>query len=384
MHVLLTIASLSRSGGGTSRAVVETARHLAENDCTVTILAFQEGKQINVDASSAHLSLRTVEKGSGLWHAPANLLRFRGRLREAMDTKAPTVVHDNGIWRPVNHIVSSLAQEMNVPRVVSTHGMLEPWSVRHKSLKKRIAWWAYQRGDLSCADVLHATAESEAHSLRELNVDTPVLIAPNGVTLPENRDEPKARDGDRICLFLSRIHRVKGLVNLVEAWSRVQPPEWEVHIAGPDENGHKKEVQRRIQERGLSSSFTFLGPVQGAQKDEVFRRSDLFVLPTHSENFGIVVAEALSYGIPVITTNGAPWHDLEEYDCGWWVDVGVDPLAEALEEALHIPAREREAMGRRGRRLVEQKYTWSRVAESLQETYRWVLGRAGRPECVTS
>ena len=120
----------------------------------------------------------------------------------------------------------------------------------------------------------------------------------------------------------------------------------------------------------------------GEEKDILFRDADLFILPTFSENYGVVVAEALSYGIPVITTKGAPWEGLVSYHCGWWVDIGVEPLAKALREAVSLSGYERRAMGARGRQLVEARYAWSSVAMDMKAVYEWTLGGGRAPSCV--
>ncbi len=385
MQVIMTIASLDRDAGGTSRAVAATARHLAQVGCAVTLLSFDRGRPALDVEDESSLTVQRVEKGRQFWEVPGDLRRFGRKLKATIDRDRPAVIHDNGIWLPVNHRVAQIARETGVPRLVSTHGMMEPWSLNHKSLKKRLAWKLYQKRDLKDADVLHATAEEEAETLRHAGFDQPIAIAPNGIELPSEGLSPvvgKSSSDPSVCLFLSRIHKVKGLINLVEAWSQLRPGGWKVVVAGPDEDGHKSEVQRHARNHGVESDFDFVGPVAGEQKEHLFRHADMFVLPTHSENFGIVVAEALSYGVPVITTRGAPWRDLERHDCGWWIDIGADPLAQALQEAVGLSRADRQAMGARGRTLVEQKYTWPRVAKRLKQTYAWMVGQCDKPECA--
>jgi glycosyltransferase involved in cell wall biosynthesis len=131
----------------------------------------------------------------------------------------------------------------------------------------------------------------------------------------------------------------------------------------------------------LDASVVFAGAVAGAQKAALYRDADLFVLPTFSENFGLVVAEALSYGVPVITTRGAPWADLETHGCGWWIDTGVEPLVAALRAATALTDSERQAMGERGRAYV-QRYDWDAIAAQTLALYRWVLGQGERPGFV--
>ena len=110
--------------------------------------------------------------------------------------------------------------------------------------------------------------------------------------------------------------------------------------------------------------------------------ADLFVLPTHSENFGIAVAESLAYGCPVITTKAAPWQDLQNHGCGWWIDNDINALSAALVEAIRLPEQERLAMGKRGRQLMEEKYAWKNVAENMTNAYLWSQGAAEKPAYV--
>lgn len=121
------------------------------------------------------------------------------------------------------------------------------------------------------------------------------------------------------------------------------------------------------------------GPLWGEAKTAAYAGADLFVLPTYSENFGIVIAEALAAGLPVITTTAAPWHELPTESCGWWIEPGSAPLQEALRLALATPRDELAAMGGRGRALMVRRYTWPAVAGAVAAVYRWLLGVAGPP-----
>jgi len=125
-----------------------------------------------------------------------------------------------------------------------------------------------------------------------------------------------------------------------------------------------------------------VGSVEGEAKANLYRCADLFILPTFTENFGVVVAEALSYGVPVITTKGAPWEGLITHGCGWWIDIGAEPLAAAIREAVAISDEERYAMGKRGRLFVEENFGWSDIAEKMLFVYQWILKEGSKPECV--
>jgi glycosyltransferase involved in cell wall biosynthesis len=186
----------------------------------------------------------------------------------------------------------------------------------------------------------------------------------------------------RKAVFLGRIHPVKGLNNLVEAWHIVRPSGWRCILAGPDEAGHKRDLQAAIRFRGLENAFEFPGIRNDEQKWTLLRESDLFVLPSFTENFGVAAAEALACAVPVIATKGAPWKDLVDRECGWWVDIGVRPLADALRQATALPDAERRQMGQRARQLVRHNYSWDRIAKDMRSVYCWILGAGAKPACL--
>jgi glycosyltransferase involved in cell wall biosynthesis len=175
---------------------------------------------------------------------------------------------------------------------------------------------------------------------------------------------------------------VKGLQNLVQAWAAVKSEGWEVVLAGEDANGHQAELEAAIRAGGMEEDFKFIGLVDGKKKWELYRSADLFVLPSHTENFGLAVAEALACGVPVITTRATPWEELRTHRCGWWVETGPEALVGALREATSLSDEERRAMGQRGTKLIEQKYTWSAAAQKMIAVYEWMLERRPKPECV--
>lgn len=318
------------------------------------------------------------------------------RQGESLDVaalKGFDIVHIHGVWDPRLHHVAKMCQVAKVPYVIAPRGMLEPWSLKQKWLKKRIVRFLYQDRDLKKAAALHATAESEAEQFWKLGFKNYCIVSPNGVNLPERELERRVGVGERRALFVSRMHQKKGVLELVESWARVKPESWcceLVYTVNSDEElAYEQKVKDRILALGMSyqdkegnihsptptqnSNFTFTGPLDDEKKWEAYARADLFVLPTYSENFGIVVAEALWAGVPVITTKGTPWKVLEESNCGWWIDIGVEPLVVALQEAMSHSDEERAAMGARGRKLVEEKYTWKAVVNAMVKGYKEIL-----------
>jgi glycosyltransferase involved in cell wall biosynthesis len=429
LKILYTIADLQPESGGPSRSVSALAAAVGNlgNEVEVLALQYASGNSSPLVPPSPVKTTLVPNLGRQQFRCPP---AFKSALSRAL-LLAPrsSLLHDNGLWLPTNHAAAVVSRELKLPRIVSPRGMLTQWALRHKGWKKRLAWKFYQQRDLQSAQVLHATSQTEAAEFRALGLTQPVAVIPNGVAMPGEVEKAEGRRqktdvGDqkaqvgsqksevRTILFLGRIHPIKGLLNLVKAWATIQKsevggqraesrgrwsvirsqPRWRVVIAGGDENGHLAEVKAEIAKLGAGSleqgagkfeeSFQFIGEVADNAKWDLYRNADLFVLPTHSENFGIVIAEALACGVPVITTRGTPWEDLITHRCGWWVEIGAKPLANALNAAMKVPEEERRAMGLRGRRLVEENYTWPAAAKKMVAVYQWMLESGPKPEWV--
>jgi glycosyltransferase involved in cell wall biosynthesis len=169
---------------------------------------------------------------------------------------------------------------------------------------------------------------------------------------------------------------------LIDVWATVNPEGWELVIVGPSEGGHRAELEERVRQLDLQDVVSFAGPVADEEKWSEYQKADLFILPTYSENFGIVVAEALATGCPVLTTTGTPWQELKTHRCGWWVEPRPPSIAQALRDAVGRSDEQRRRMGERGRALVENKYSWTGVAKKMERVYRWIQGEGAPPNFV--
>lgn len=385
IRITLTVAGIKQSCGGPSRIVAGLSEALGRKgvDVHLVSLDWRDPCDPNVlpDPNLVVTTLLSVPRPPPFYRPLYAVAPYK--LRPLIQFCPTGILHDNGIWLPFNHQVIYRGKQARLPIVIQVQGMLEPWAFRFKSLRKRLAWILYQRKDLQSADLLFANSTQEAQSLLNLGLHRPIACIPNGVHLPTLMEpSEKPPDAVRTALFLSRIHPKKGLLLWIQAWSKVRPTGWRLVIAGPDEAGHRQKVEKAVAEYGLERVVTFVGAVEGEAKDRLYREADIFVLPTLSENFGMVVAEALSYGIPVITTRTAPWEDLVGHRCGWWVHPDVGTLADALQQATRLSDGERQAMGRRGRRLAALKFSWETIAEQMIAVYQWLLHRGDRPDCV--
>lgn len=382
MRVLHVVESISRTSGGPARSV--------------------QGLVAGLGRDGVETCLMTLEAGDPPWVEGVGLFADGQSFEITLSEFRPDIVHLHGLWSLGLHRCAVICRRRGMKYVIAPRGMLEQWSLRQKWLKKRIARILYQDNDLKGAAALHATAENEAEQFRKLGFNNPVIISPNGVNVPkclEPLSETKSRepseaspDGmpqaaantpntQKRVLFVSRMHPKKGVLELIEACGKVKPVDWQCELVytvnGDFEREYETQVKARVKELRLEDCFVFTGALNDDEKWKAYARADLFVLPTYSENFGIVVAEALWAGVPVITTKGTPWRELETLKCGWWIDIGVEPLTAALKEAFSLDDAMHREMGSRGHALVEEKYTWDAVVKTMVKGYEGILnGRA--------
>jgi glycosyltransferase involved in cell wall biosynthesis len=270
-------------------------------------------------------------------------------------------VHVHGYWLHPFVIGCHAGRANGAKVLMSPHGMFSNYSFSAKGSRKR---WALRLGLLSTlrrVDAFHATSEAEREEIRRLGLLQPIHVIPNGVDLPTLSQSKRDK---RTLLFLSRIHPKKGLPLLLASWEEVAPerPDWHLVIAGPDEDGHKVELERIVAGRQLPR-VRFLGARYGADRDAEMRAASLFVLPSHDENFGLVVAEALANETPVVTTTRTPWSELETVGCGWSVPPTIHTMTAALLKATALDPSRLAEMGRHGRAHVAEHYSWRRIAQ---------------------
>ena len=360
MRILHTTDSLDPDTGGPARSVPQLA--LAQADLGHNVGLWCPGK--------SYTSIPDIHSENS-----KNLQLLSGHLGSVIrEFGHPEIIHDHGIWRLYHRRVAAHSRRLGTPLIVSPRGMLEPWALGHKKWKKKAAWRLYQARQLHRVSALHATAISEARQLRKLGLEAPLLFVPNGVTLPGPKLIDKRQDGEeKTALYLGRIHPKKGISLLIEAWRKVKPEGWKMRVIGPPEDGHDAVLKSQVEAAQLSGDWAFEPPVEGDEKWKALLEADLLILPSHSENFGIVVAEALACGTPVITTTGTPWQELTGRRCGWWVDATVDALASSLKDATSTSTAERNKMGNIGREWMAQDFTWPAIAARTIDFYESLI-----------
>lgn len=373
MKVLQFCESLALAQGGPAHSVSQLCNHLNQSGVDVTWVRGGSSQK------KADTGLLASEVPCMAWDD------FRKIKANSLGKEV--LGHSHGIWVLFNHQVAEICRRQGIPWVVSPRGMLEPWALEYRKWKKKVAWHLYQKRDLERATALHATAFQEAENLRKMGFCLPIAVIPNGVERLMQKsigDEVNAIKEKNCALFLSRIHPKKGIEMLIHSWNQVRPPNWELVIAGNDEDGYRAKMERLVDSFMLREQIRFSGALYGDRKDMAYRKADLFLLPSYSENFGIVVAEALQYGIPVITTRGTPWQELQTERCGWWIDASEEALIVAIREAVALPLSELKSRGARGRALIEKKYHWDGITSRMTVFYQWLLNgqKGGKPDWV--
>jgi glycosyltransferase involved in cell wall biosynthesis len=255
--------------------------------------------------------------------------------------------------------------------------MLTPVALNYSRWRKRIARVIFQDRVLQAANVLHSTSSDEDASYQALGLRNRIASIPLGMDVVAR---PEIDRGEkRRLLFLGRLHHKKGIDWLIEAWLRLESefPDWELAIVGPQEPSYARGIER-LKRAAAGKRVTFTGPLYGDEKDRFLAGSDLFAMPSRSENFGLTAAEALMMQLPVIATRGTPWSGLVDADAGWWIAPGADALGQALREAMRLPGAELHRMGRNGRQWIERDFAWPVIGEKWQRVYESLVPKDGR------
>ncbi|MHB0971880.1 MAG: glycosyltransferase [Thermoanaerobaculia bacterium] len=369
MHV---IGYLHHEASGPTQSVASLAQSEARLGCIVDILCAGPGARIDGVAVTAHRELRADD---GMAIAPGLLLSLLRR-------RSVDVIHNHGLWSAPNFVVALTRPALRSVLVTSPRGTLSPAALGFSQRKKQLFWWM-QRPVITSADCVHVTSEAEADDVRRLGVKKPVAVLPNPIALPDLQRFPSNRSAERTILFVGRLHPIKGLDLLLQAWNDVSRrfPEWRLKIAGVVDPQYMNTLRRQAADLQLKRC-DFVGPVYGDEKFREYRAADIVVLPSRSENFGMVVGESLACEVPVITTTATPWHDLGKERAGWCVDPAVPALSGALQTAMSMTPGELHEIGKNGRAWMERDYSPESVGQKMIDVYKWLLGRGARPAWV--
>lgn len=391
MRVVHTVAGLWDGTGGPASSIPRLCLDLSRQGQEVVLVT---GKGNFVDQIGELRSSIRVET-TGLW--PYHLAHFSMEFSRSIlnEVRECSLVHSHGLWLFPNWITGFAAGRCLRPLVVSPRGMLLPESLKRSRLRKSISWWAFDRKVMKSASLIHATSRHEADAIERLGLNRPIAVIPNGVDtdgeynwsrIKELKRSLYPRDGGRrLVLFLGRIHPVKGVDLLLGAWEGISAADSgaELVLAGPVAPELKTWLRRKLQEF-RSKNVRYVGSIEGRSKISLLARADVVVVPSRIESYGMVVGEALACGVPVITTKSSPWSQLEERECGWWVQPKSQEIARAISVCIGLDHETLDQMGKRGRVLVEEQHSSTDAARQMSEVYSWLTGKGSRPSQVRS
>lgn len=305
-----------------------------------------------------------------MFYAPDLRRRAEGLVGES------EFVHGHGFYVGTNWMLGGEARRQGKKLIYHPHGMFEPWILGRSRWKKRIAGWLFEDANMKGAALWRALTEKEAGQIRGLGFKAPMVVCANGLELgvfeevPVLREKAEKQKAKRRLLFLGRLHPKKGLDWLVRAWVEVPVAlrkDWEVVVAGPDELGHRGQIEKLVDECGVKEDFVFTGTVVGMEKVELLASADAFVLPSRSEGFSVAILEGLACGLPTLVTEGCNFPEVASKGGGWCVETSAEGVKKGLRELLEVVPKEGETRGKLARELVEREYRWEVIARKLAD-----------------
>ena len=290
------------------------------------------------------------------------------------------IVHIHAIFSYPSTVAMAIARLKKVPYIVQPHGLLCKWSLQQKSCKKQIYLKLIEQANLNGSQALHFTSQQEQQEANVLELKAPNFILPLGIfpSTPVYNARKRLRQlfnippDEPIILFLSRLHPKKGLDYLIPALSKSNH-RFTFILAGSGSPEYEAQIKSLVFSTNLHNSTLLVGFVQGEFKDLLIQGSDLFVLTSCSESFGIVVLEALIAGLPLLITPGVALAPIiKQHQVGYVTELDVSAISCTLDAFLTNTQAAKD-MGERGRQLVVEKYTWEQIASQMQQIYTNIL-----------
>ena len=366
MKLLHIVPSLEPRHGGPSVSVPLLCSALARAGHEVELLSTGAAPDL---ASTPDCKVRIFERN------PLGNICISAGLRDHVRTSDAEIVHSHGLWLRPLHYAHRHAKARGIRHVIAPRGMMSSWAWSHRQWRKRIAGALVHPGALRGADAWHATSESERADIRTLGFSQPVCVAPNGINAPDPSAVARAStywrehcpdvSRRRTAVFFSRLHPKKRVRELVELWAVTAPAEWLLLIVGIPETHTVAELESLVSRLDAADRIRIF---DGTNAPAPYPVASLFVLPSHSENFGLVIAEALAHGVPALVTDTTPWASLNRAGAGWcvaWSDFGA-----TLKHVTSLPAVSLTARGAIGRTWVLENFSWDKTAQLLTQFYQ--------------
>lgn len=382
MKILQTIAGFGAKSGGTSTCTYDLMTALQTIRCNVELLTPDVADPTDKIMGNGEKWIKSTNNDC---KTPYGYSRNLNRFLNITDYD---IYHTNGLWMHCNHITCATARKKGKPYIITPHGMLYPDAIKRSYWKKWPLIKVFFNKDIMQADCIHATCTQEMENIRAFGYKGPIAIIGNPANIPPYIDELKGRDKENketIFGFLGRIHPVKKIENLLYGIAECAPEKrkkMRLVIMGKGDEQYELFLRKEVERLALTDNVEFKGFINGREKFEQLSQLDALFVPSDFENFGMIVTEALACKTPVFASLGTPWEELNKRKCGWWMDRTPQNIANVMSHIVDMPREEIDAMGERGRKLVEEKFTASSVAKQMKELYEWILGEQEKPDFV--
>jgi glycosyltransferase involved in cell wall biosynthesis len=371
MRLLHIVPSLEAQHGGPSRSVRALCGALAGAGQELRLLTTAPQAPARGEVKrEGRLQIETYRRG---W--PGRLCHSRGLKAAVLQDSSPAIIHHHALWLRTLHYAHLGRAGQNMAKlVISPRGMMSAWAWHHHGFRKKLASLLIHPGALRAADGWHATSPEEESEIRALGFTQPVCVAPNGVEAPSPAEEADAirywqarcpaTVSRPVALFYSRFHQKKRVLELIDLWLQRGPKDWLLLLVGIPQDYTPESIERYVLRM---SGAGRIQACSGADAPAPYPVASLFVLPSHNENFGLVVAEAMAHGVPVIVTDTTPWRQISRNELGWcvsWPDFG-DAIVQATSQGVE----RLRSRGGLARAWVVREFSWHNSAQRLARFY---------------
>lgn len=396
MKILHVIPSVSSVRGGTTEAIIQMVRALCLQGVDVEIATTNDSGDKLLDVELYNLidyqqvPVRFFPRFSPNITAIREFA-FSGAFTTWMwrNISNYELLHIHAIFSYTSTVTMAIARYHRVPYIVITHGQLCAWALAQSASKKQIYLSLIERSNLNHSKSLHFTADSEQEEVSKLNLVAPNFVLPLGLSMPTII--PDAREKLRrqlnkpvdepIILFLSRIHEKKGLEYLIPALGKLTDRQFTFILAGSGSPEYQLKVEQMLAQHRILHRTHLAGFATGENKNILLQGSDLFVLTSHSENFGISVLEALASDLLVLVTPGVALSSIvKNHKLGYVADLDVTVITKTLQQHLdNLSSKTEGESNQRIRQFIEKTYSWSKIANDLISIYQDILEQAQNP-----
>lgn len=382
MKIIQTIAGFGAKSGGTSTCTYDLLKALQGLNCNTELLTPNVKNPTDSLMGKGEEWIKVVENDN------ISPYGYSRNIRQALLASDYDIYHTNGLWMHCNHITCSIARKKGKPYIITPHGMLYPAAIKRSYWKKWPLIKLFFKKDILQASCIHATCMQEMENIRAFGYKGPIAVIGNPANIPPYIDDLKGREKERRFStfgFLGRLHPRKKVENLLYGVALCTPEIRDLIrliIMGKGEEQYEQFLRKEVARLNLKKNVEFKGFINGREKFEQLSQLDALFVPSDFENFGMIVTEALACKTPVFASLGTPWEELNKRNCGWWMERTPENIAKVMTQITDMTTEEIDAMGERGRTLVEEMFTAESVAKQMQELYTWIAENREKPRFV--